>query len=76
VVGINRNNDFQACLAGLAVSSQNDRGRQKTKGQKKILLHSILPLPPKFKRPTKKKVWWIFVLIVSGVREKWHPRVF
>ena len=30
VAGINRNNNFQAHLAGLAVSSQNDHGRQKT----------------------------------------------
>ena len=30
VAGISRNNSFQAHFAGLAVSSQNDHGRQKT----------------------------------------------
>ena len=30
LAGANRSNDFQTNLAGLAVSSQNDHGRQKT----------------------------------------------
>ena len=30
LAGVNRNNDFQAYLAGLAVSSKNDLCRQKT----------------------------------------------
>ena len=59
--GINRSNDFQAYLAGLAVSSQNDFVRQKTEGQKNFPPHSILPCRPKiFKRPTSTKIQWIF----------------
>ena len=58
---VNRSNDFQAYLAGLAVSSQNDRGRQKTQGQNFFPPHSILPCRPKiFKRPTSTKIQWIF----------------
>ena len=56
LAGANRSNDFQAYLPGLAVSSQNDRGRQKTKGQKKFPPHSILPCRPKIQTThTKKK---------------------
>jgi hypothetical protein len=32
LAGINQKNDFQAYLAGLDVSSQNDHSRQKTQG--------------------------------------------
>ena len=44
VASTNRNNDFQAYLAGLAVSSKNDPGRQKTQGSNhsKAPFHFIL----------------------------------
>ena len=61
LAGINRSNDFQAYLAGLAVSSQNDRRRQRTKGQYFFPPHSILPCRPKIQTTYKNPVQWIFV---------------
>lgn len=56
VAGASRRNDFQAYLAGLAVSSQNDRRRQRTKGQYFFPPHSILPCRPKIQTTYKNPV--------------------
>ena len=60
LAGINRKNDFQAYLAGLDVSSQNDHSRQKTQGTSLFLqvLILVVACSLNFQKKSPRDPYW------------------